>query len=112
MVIDNPAKANSNSIAVIKENYEGLDKNNVLQGQPKSEQKFRSQTNDIRKQRIKQQHSDTNPINLDKQGDQIAKKQTVREIIELNKHKASQKSDSLAVDSINNLNVAAQETGH
>jgi hypothetical protein len=32
MVIDNPAKANSNSIAVIKENYEGLDKNNVLQG--------------------------------------------------------------------------------
>lgn len=37
MVIDNPAKANSNSIAVIKENYEGLDKNNVLQGQPKSE---------------------------------------------------------------------------
>lgn len=53
MQIEATSKTNSNSIAVIKENYEGLDKNNVLHGQPKSEQKFRSQTNDIRKQRIK-----------------------------------------------------------
>jgi hypothetical protein len=45
----------------------------------------------------------------------IVKKQTVREIIELNKSKekgASQKSDSLAIDSINNLNVIAQDTNH
>lgn len=28
MAIENPGKANSNSIAVIKENYGGLDKNN------------------------------------------------------------------------------------
>ena len=52
------SKANSNSIAVIKENYEGLDKNNLMmQSQPKSEQKFRSQTNDNRKQRIKHETS-------------------------------------------------------
>lgn len=55
----------------------------------------------------------------DKQSDgmrqPIVKKQTVREIIELNKSKekgASQKSDSLAIDSINNLNVIAQDTNH
>jgi hypothetical protein len=57
MAIESTSKTNSNSIAVIKENYDGLDKN-VLQGQAKSEQKFRSQSNEIRKHRIKQQHSE------------------------------------------------------
>lgn len=55
MAIENPGKANSNSIAVIKENYGALEKNNfnlMMQSQPKSEQKFRSQTND-KKQRMK-----------------------------------------------------------
>ena len=77
------AKANSNSIAVIKESYEGLDKNTMMQSQPKSEQKFRSQTNDNRKQRIKRE------LNVIKSGpetatneapkpDRIVIKQTVR----------------------------------